>query len=376
MLQKVNATFLLSGWTPPGASGQEQQHVVRVVEAPGLETAKATLSVVTAMHVYSVQPGMPKDPADLFNADYAQTEELFRKLVAAGAAASADDTNPLANNLLNAVQGLGVRRDPALIAAANPAAAMAAAAPPAPAAAKHALHKPAPAAAATPAAKASASTAPPPPAAGAAPAAPAKTAAAAAAATAIGGSALSKMWAQAPSKKANAPAPPPASAPASAPAPVKKADSGASKKLAGEKAMGEAVEGTEGKAAEGSRGQAVEKTEGRLAEEKTKGKAVRMKKAKDASDADDGDGDGDVVPGQQAKRRKVGMEGGGEVVGSGPSTSTQGCTVAPTPNMRMQCHRTLPSRFATPPPPFSPPLFTRPHPRWCWATATARAMWT
>jgi methylmalonyl-CoA mutase N-terminal domain/subunit len=58
--------------------------------------------VVTALHVYSVQPGVPKDASDLYNADYAQTEELFRRLL--GSSAAEAENNPLATNLLNSVQ--------------------------------------------------------------------------------------------------------------------------------------------------------------------------------------------------------------------------------------------------------------------------------
>ena len=141
-MQKVKATFMLSGWAPASdGSGEGQQaahHVVRIVGGPQLEAAKAQLSVVTGMHVYSVQPGVPKvgrawplwalwaawlaapaavqcacaplhplaqqpalpavfprlllllhpqDAGDLYNADYAQTQELFRQLIASSAGA-------------------------------------------------------------------------------------------------------------------------------------------------------------------------------------------------------------------------------------------------------------------------------------------------
>ena len=47
--------FLLSGWTKG-----EQQHVVWVVDGAKLEAMKSALDNITAMHVYSVQPGVPK----------------------------------------------------------------------------------------------------------------------------------------------------------------------------------------------------------------------------------------------------------------------------------------------------------------------------
>jgi len=136
VLQNIQATFLLSGWTK---GGEAAQHVVRVVDAQALEAAKAQLEVITALHVYSVQPALAKDSSDLYNADYAQTEALFRKLLASSEAGA--DDNPLAANLLSAVQCAAARRDPNLAAqrpkpAPKPAAAAAepAAAKPLPAA--------------------------------------------------------------------------------------------------------------------------------------------------------------------------------------------------------------------------------------------------
>lgn len=58
--QKVKATFLVSGWTRGVGEGEGQQHVVRVVDGARLEAAQAGLGAITCMHVYSVQPGVPK----------------------------------------------------------------------------------------------------------------------------------------------------------------------------------------------------------------------------------------------------------------------------------------------------------------------------
>lgn len=54
--QKVKAMFLVSGWT----RDDPQRHIVRVVDGSRLEAAKSALGSITAMHVYSVQPGVPK----------------------------------------------------------------------------------------------------------------------------------------------------------------------------------------------------------------------------------------------------------------------------------------------------------------------------
>ena len=80
-MQKVRACFLLSGWTRDNIP----RHVVQVVDGSCLEDAKSQLSVVTALHVYSVQPSDLKDADKLQNSDYGQTGELFRKMLDSGA---------------------------------------------------------------------------------------------------------------------------------------------------------------------------------------------------------------------------------------------------------------------------------------------------
>ena len=32
-----------------------------------------------SIHVYSIQPAIPKDPAEIWSAEYVQSEELFRQ---------------------------------------------------------------------------------------------------------------------------------------------------------------------------------------------------------------------------------------------------------------------------------------------------------
>ena len=54
--QKVKAMFLVSGWTRDAAP----RHVVRVVEGPAYDDAKAALGLITALHVYSLQPALLK----------------------------------------------------------------------------------------------------------------------------------------------------------------------------------------------------------------------------------------------------------------------------------------------------------------------------
>lgn len=117
-LQKVKACFLLGGWTKDDVPC----HVVRVVDGNSLDAAKAALSVITALHVYSVQPSEVKDADKLQNTEYAQSEEMFCKMLA-----STTDPSPLSANLLSTVRCLAAKRDASLVRAVpkKPAAAIA-----------------------------------------------------------------------------------------------------------------------------------------------------------------------------------------------------------------------------------------------------------
>lgn len=89
-----------------------------MVGAAGLDGAKAALGVITSLHVYGVQPSASADPDALQNVDYAQTEELFRRMLEAPAAA---EPGPLAADRLSTVRCEAARRDPAAAAALRPA---------------------------------------------------------------------------------------------------------------------------------------------------------------------------------------------------------------------------------------------------------------
>jgi hypothetical protein len=86
------ATYLVAGWEA-GASGDAttRQHIVRLVPATRLDAARAALDPVTAVHVYSVAPCQPKDPADVWNADAAQSAALFAGLLKGQANALTDN---------------------------------------------------------------------------------------------------------------------------------------------------------------------------------------------------------------------------------------------------------------------------------------------
>jgi hypothetical protein len=79
-VQKVKAAFLISGWTRDTPA----RHVMRIVDGGALDDAKSKLSVITAMHVYSIQPASPKDAQDLIVAEFSQADDLFKKHLLGG----------------------------------------------------------------------------------------------------------------------------------------------------------------------------------------------------------------------------------------------------------------------------------------------------
>lgn len=70
----VKPTFFLSGWTDKTPSS----HRIRIVSSSALDSAKSELRTVTGMHVYSIAPSVPKDTSDVYNADFMQSDEMFR----------------------------------------------------------------------------------------------------------------------------------------------------------------------------------------------------------------------------------------------------------------------------------------------------------
>ena len=58
-----------------------KQHVVELVKQIDLEASKQKLDVVTALHVYSLQPALPKSTAELWNSEREQSLKLFEDMV-------------------------------------------------------------------------------------------------------------------------------------------------------------------------------------------------------------------------------------------------------------------------------------------------------
>ncbi|KAK9832409.1 hypothetical protein WJX74_009032 [Apatococcus lobatus] len=101
---KVKATYLLAGWT----KSEPSQHIVRLVDQDKLLKSRETLAPVTSLHVYSIQPTQPKDPAELWNVDNGQLGQLFDDMVKL----SLD--NCLVDNRWGAVACPDAKRDPKL----------------------------------------------------------------------------------------------------------------------------------------------------------------------------------------------------------------------------------------------------------------------
>lgn len=71
----VDVIYAVSGWSK--AAGR--CYSVQLVPKSKLQQAKDMLDGHVSSHVYSIQPCIPKDPAELWSAEYVQSEELFKQ---------------------------------------------------------------------------------------------------------------------------------------------------------------------------------------------------------------------------------------------------------------------------------------------------------
>ncbi|KAJ7531739.1 hypothetical protein O6H91_14G056900 [Diphasiastrum complanatum] len=74
-VQGIEAVYVVSGWK----KGEPSCYFVQLVPSAKLEATKAGLAGSPSIHVYSLQPSIPKDPAQLWSADFVQAEELFNQ---------------------------------------------------------------------------------------------------------------------------------------------------------------------------------------------------------------------------------------------------------------------------------------------------------
>jgi len=74
---RVSAVYCLSGLTKGAAS----KEVVRLVAAGSLASSREELAVVHGIHVFSVQPRIPKDPAEITESDKSAAEESMQSLL-------------------------------------------------------------------------------------------------------------------------------------------------------------------------------------------------------------------------------------------------------------------------------------------------------
>ncbi|KAJ4837384.1 hypothetical protein Tsubulata_006286 [Turnera subulata] len=71
----IEVIYTLSGWLKRNPSSYH----VKLVSAPKLEEAKKEFDGNCSVQVYSVQACIPKDPGELWNAEFVQAEELFKQ---------------------------------------------------------------------------------------------------------------------------------------------------------------------------------------------------------------------------------------------------------------------------------------------------------
>ncbi|BBN08429.1 DNA polymerase delta subunit 3 [Marchantia polymorpha subsp. ruderalis] len=94
----LEVVYAVSGWTKQ----EPQCYSVQLVPKSKLEDVKASLKENPSVHVYSVQRCLPKDPAQLWSADFVQAVELFNQ--------PQDVNNSLRDNRFSAVSCTLVQR--------------------------------------------------------------------------------------------------------------------------------------------------------------------------------------------------------------------------------------------------------------------------
>lgn len=94
----IDIIYAVSGW----AKADHGCYSVKLVPKSKLQEAKDTLDGHISTHVYSIQPCIPKDPAELWSAEYVQSEELFKE--------PSDQNNCLRDNRFSAVSCSSVTR--------------------------------------------------------------------------------------------------------------------------------------------------------------------------------------------------------------------------------------------------------------------------
>lgn len=94
----VEVIYAVAGWSKT----EPRHYAVQLVSKSKLQQAKDTLEGHVSSHVYSVQPCIPKDSAELWSAEYVQSEELFNQ--------PPEINNCLRDNRFSAVSCLSVHR--------------------------------------------------------------------------------------------------------------------------------------------------------------------------------------------------------------------------------------------------------------------------
>ncbi|MCO5596460.1 hypothetical protein L7F22_050523 [Adiantum nelumboides] len=109
----LDIIYAVSGWSKSDC----HCHSVKLVPKSKLQEAKDMLDGHVSIHIYSIQPCIPKDPAELWSAEYVQSEELFKQ--------PSELNNCLRDNRYSAVSCISITRkviDTSLTGNARPAA--------------------------------------------------------------------------------------------------------------------------------------------------------------------------------------------------------------------------------------------------------------
>eukprot|EP00249_Psilotum_nudum_P024979 c29338_g2_i2 orf=344-2116(-) len=95
----VEVVYAISGWT----KSEPRCYSIQLVPRAKLQQAQELVVDDVNIHIYSVQPCLPKDPAELWSAEYVQSEELFNE--------PPDVNNCLRDNRFSAVLCLSATRN-------------------------------------------------------------------------------------------------------------------------------------------------------------------------------------------------------------------------------------------------------------------------
>lgn len=75
--ENVSTAYLVAGWSRQDG----KEHLIQLVDGSNLPKLQQQLNPVTSIHVYSVSPAALQNPADVYQYDYQQSQELAAALL-------------------------------------------------------------------------------------------------------------------------------------------------------------------------------------------------------------------------------------------------------------------------------------------------------